>query len=58
MYKYANEQGGKVATLKICDMCRKFNAIWFVTYEHPNAEKYSVNVCVFCKKKNAQWEVQ
>ena len=58
MFKYATEEGGRIATLKICDLCDKWHAIWFLTYEHPNAERYSVNVCVFCKQKNVEWEVK
>jgi hypothetical protein len=49
----------KVAGLPDCDACDgRWQALYKRQYEHPNGERYWMNVCVFCARKNWDFEVQ
>jgi len=49
----------KVAGLPDCDACDgRWQALYKRQYQHPNGERYWINVCVFCARKNSEYEVK
>jgi hypothetical protein len=49
----------KVAGLPDCDACDgRWQALYKRQYQHPNGERYWMNMCVFCARKNWDFEVK
>jgi hypothetical protein len=49
----------KVSTLPDCQACDgRWQAIFKRQYQHPNGERYWMDICVFCLPKHADFEVK
>ena len=49
----------KVSTLPDCVACDgRFQAVFKRQYEHPNGERYWMDICVYCLPKHAEFEVK
>ena len=56
---YKSFSDTKVAGLPDCDACDgRWQAIFKRQYQHPNGERYWMNICVFCSPKHSQFEVK
>ena len=49
----------KVSTLPDCQACDgRWQAAFKRQYEHPNGERYWMDICVYCLPKHAEFEVK
>jgi hypothetical protein len=54
-----NKPQVKVAGLPDCGACEgRWQAIYKRQYEHPNGERYWMDVCVFCLRQHSDFEVK
>jgi hypothetical protein len=54
-----NKPQVKVAGLPDCGACEgRWQAIYKRQYQHPNGERYWLDVCVFCLRQNSDYEVK